>query len=377
MKLAEFEYGLCNIKDIEVVRDRDASHGKRKCPQVTLKGEPVGTTPRFWNSLHRRFGFTENIFRFFSYEEVFDRISSVAKNDQFRFCVERRTGGNDQLLGVSNPSASIIRSENLEQILEEYDSSDVQYNNGVVTSRHKLRNDAGFKIAGDIFQNRYVLDTPIDGFGRPCIYLSLLRLRCANGAVGYSPTFRSELSLGKGEKRAEFAIERALDGFNNEEGFAAMRQRFESASNSWASMHEAQTLYRLLVKSHHNGDLVGRIGTDGASLGSGRDSLLQSFRDRFGDFAEIYGLANPDSLSQKRQRTLPSKGRVYELLNFASEVASHHLKPGTDRQIQAFIGDLISKEYDLEGTCERFGDWQDFMIGDRETTSTLASLQRR
>jgi hypothetical protein len=38
---------------------------------------------------------------------------------------------------------------------------------------------------------------------------------------------------------------------------------------------------------------------------------------------------------------------------------------------------LISHEYDLEGTCDKFGDWKDFMIGDRTTTKTLASMHRR
>ena len=33
----------------------------------------------------------------------------------------------------------------------------------------------------------------------PSVYLSLLRLVCSNGAVGYSPAFRSELSVGKGD----------------------------------------------------------------------------------------------------------------------------------------------------------------------------------
>src|SRR5260221_348195 len=75
-----------------------------------------------------------------------------------------------------------------------------------------------------------IIDTPIDGFGRPSVYLSLLRLVCSNGAVGYSPAFRSELSVGKGDDGVAFALTRVLDGFNNEDGYAALRQRFESAA---------------------------------------------------------------------------------------------------------------------------------------------------
>jgi hypothetical protein len=377
MVVPSFEYGFCNIKDIEVQVDHAPDKVERRFPKIKLRGRSVRATNRFWHSLHRRFGFTENIFKFFSCEEVFERIERVAPDHKLRYCIEQRPSGDDLLLGVSNPKASLMNSENLLGILEEYGNCGVEYSNGVITSQHSLRADTDFKIAGDLFQNRYVLETPIDGCGKPSIYLSLLRLRCSNGAVGYSPTFRSELSLGKGENRAEFAIERALDGFNNEEGFAAMRQRFESAANSWASMHEAQSLWKLLVKSHNNGQLLKEMGGDGASLTSGNRSITNAFRDRFGDFSELYGVANPDALSQKRQRTLPSKGRVYELLNFASEVATHHLNPAAARPLQAYIGDLISREYDLEGTCTRFGDWRDFLISDRDTTSTLGAFHRR
>jgi hypothetical protein len=371
-----FEYGFCKINEIQVVREPDGRNS-RTPDKVSVKGRPLIATKRFWQSLHRRFGFTENFFKWFSPVEVFERISTVASNDKVRWCVEHDSKGTEKLLGVSNPGMPIVCHETMSQLLEQYGAEQITYTDGVVTSRHELRNSPGFRIAGDGFENRYLLDTPIDGFGRPSIYLSLLRLRCSNGAIGYSPAFRSELSLGKGKDRGEFAIERALDGFNNEEGFAALRQRFESASNSWASMNEAQTLFRLLVKSHNTGQVSLKIGSDGGSLLGTKPDILRSFRNTAGDFAEIYGLANPDSLSQKRQRTLPAKCRVYELLNFASEVATHHLKPLGQRQVQAFIGDLVSREYDLEGTCDKFGDWKDFMIGDQSTTETLASLHRR
>ncbi|MBU6237002.1 MAG: DUF932 domain-containing protein [Planctomycetes bacterium] len=376
MKLS-FEYGFCKINEIQVTAEPDGKNSKMP-RRVTVQGRPVEATKRFWQSLHRRFGFTENFFAWFSPVEVFERISKVSSNDEVRWCIERDWKGTEKLLGVSNPGMSIVSHESLSQLLEQHDAEQVTYSHGVVTSRHLIRNAAEFKIAGDGFENRYLLDTPIDGFGKPAIYLSLLRLMCANGAVGYSPAFRSELSLGRGKNRGEFAIERALEGFNNEEGFAALRQRFESASNSWASMNEAQTLFRLLVKSHNTGQVAFKMfGSDGASLLGSKPDILRSFRQTVGDFGEIYGLANPDSLSQKRQRTLPAKCRVYELLNFASEVATHHLQPLGQRQVQAFIGDLVSREYDLEGTCDKFGDWKDFMIGDQSTTKTLASLHRR
>jgi len=89
----------------------------------------------------------------------------------------------------------------LNQLLQEYGPDQLTFNDGVATSRHPLKHCVNFKIAGDSFENRYQLDTPIAGLGQPAIYLSLLQLRCSNGAVGFSPAFRSELSLGKGKDK--------------------------------------------------------------------------------------------------------------------------------------------------------------------------------
>jgi hypothetical protein len=96
-----------------------------------------------------------------------------------------------------------------------------------------------------------------------------------------------------------------------------------------------------------------------------------------GDLTQLYGLANVDALSVKRQRTLPTRAKVYDLLNFASELATHHTTEMGGRVVQAYIGELISGEYDLEGTAEQFSDWRDFFVGSDQTADTLAQMNRR
>ena len=93
-----------------------------------------------------------------------------------------------------------------------------------------------------------------------------------------------------------------------------------------------------------------------------------------GDLTRIYGVANLEVLSVKRQRTLPTACRVYDLLNFASELGTHHATPIGNRLVQAYIGDLISSEYDLEGTVDQFGDWRNLFIGNDATCTTLADM---
>jgi hypothetical protein len=373
-----FEYGVARIKDLQVhtATDRNGKVGVR---EVVLNDEAVQPTNRFWNSLHLRFGFTSNIFRYFSHAEVFQRISDTAPNDHIRWCVERSSSGVNRLLAVTNPSAALMAYEDLLELLHRYDITDVRYSDGIVRSRHAPRWSDTFHIGGDGFQNKFVLDTPIDGFGRPSVYLSLLRLVCSNGAVGYSPAFRSELSVGRGDDGVLFALTRVLDGFNNEEGFAALRQRFEAATRSWASVYEVNRLYKLLARLHNRGEIksgaaVPAHGEDGATRSS--SSLFHAFHEMTGDLSRIYGLANLDALSVKRQRTLPTACRVYDVLNFASEVATHHATEMGNRQVQAFLGDLLSSEYDLEGTVDQFGDWRDFFVGSEQTSDTLANLNR-
>jgi hypothetical protein len=382
-----FEYGTACIKDIVVPECTETeketektAKKKRSAVEVLLDGEPLQTTKRFWNSLHHRFGFTSNIFRYFSPAEVFARISEVAPNDEVRWCVER-DGEEGKLLAVTNPGAALIKHDDLMELLDQYDASEIKYTEGMVSSCHAPRLSGTFKVAGDGFQNRFIIDTPIDGYGRPSVYVSLLRLVCSNGAVGYTPAFRSELSVGRGEDGVAFALTRVLDGFNNEDGFIAMRQRFESAAKSWASVNEVNKLYKLLARLHHRGEIKGRApiattGSDGASECADAP-LFHAFHKMTGDLTRIYGMANLDALSVKRQRTLPTACRVYDLLNFASEVATHHATEAGDRIVQAYIGDLISSEFDLEGTVDQFSDWRDFFIGSDATTTTMADLNRR
>ncbi len=376
-----FDYGQGTINDLGV-RTAVDKVGKTHVKEVLIDGEPVRPSTRFWTSLQMRFGFSANIFKFFSAEEVFRRISEVAANDRVRWCIERDDDGSAKALAVTNPRAALVRHDDLMGLLRQYGAEDVAYSDGFVRSGHAPRLGGTFQVAGDGFRNKLVIDTPIDGFGRPQVYLSLLRLVCSNGAVGYSRTFRSEVNVGRGDDGAHFALVRVLEGFNNEEGFAALRQRFESAASSWASVNEANKLYRTLLRLHHRGEVHGNAplpaaGGDGAEEAYRGLPLLRAYTQLTGDLTQMYGLANLDTLSVKRQRTLPAACKVYDLLNFASEAATHHATPAGNRTLQAFLGDLISSEYDLEGTADHLSDWRDFFIGNQETTQTLADLHGR
>jgi hypothetical protein len=373
-----FEYGTGTLKDLAIGTTVD-KHGKKSVHNVLIKGEPVRPSQRFWTSLQMRFAFSGNIFKFFTHEEVFNRISSVATNDRVSWCIERGEDGKGTALAITNPKAALIKHDELNDLLSQYDAENVAYDNGCLRSTHRPRVSNSYAISGDEFQNRFTIATPIDGFGRPSVYLTLLRLICTNGAIGFSKTFRSELNVGRGDDGVHFALTRVLEGFNNEEGFAALRQRFESAANSWASVNEANRLYKTLIRLHHRKEVKGHSvlpteGSDGAETAYRGLPVLRAFHQMTGDLSQMYGLANLDTLSIKRQRTLPAACKVYDLLNFASEVATHHATAQGNRSMQAFIGDLVSNEYDLEGTGDHMGDWRDFFINNKATADTVASM---
>lgn len=360
----KFDYTYSPINDLRVNTKVDARNGKMVVDNVLVGDEPMEATDRFWTSLFARFGFNGSFFKYFSHAETFQRISQNEKGF-IRLCVERNGGDMPRLLAVSNPKKPVVGYDDLMGVLDSYHGQSINYANGIVESTHTPRIGNSFSILGDAHENRFVMQTPIDGYGTPNIYLSLLRQVCENGMVGMARAFRSTLALGRGDDNVGPSIIRALDGFNNDEGYAAIRQRLEAAGTSWLSVYESQQLYKLLVRLHHQGHLSGGDGKQKSRLkwnDSVGSPMITAFHRLTGDPAESYGLANLDALSPKRQRTLPVNCTVYDAINFATEVATHYAKPEGARRLNAFVGTTISEEYDMEGTKDRFGEFADFLV---------------
>ncbi len=399
---------------------------------ITVDGREMTPTPRFWGSFFSRFGFGPSTFKLFDHAEVFERISNRMPDDKLRLTIE--SGAADKLLAISNPKKPIIHHDELLGLLAkqgldtdhvdygaahkqvrlpvnlrpgdlsardiitssnpgdsggravtgETNLATISYDTGVIRSFHTPRNNGGdFNIAGDSFLNRFVMDTPIDGYGKPSIYLMLLREICTNGAIGYARAFRSDINTGKGEDNFEYALTRAFEGYNNEEGFQCIRSRFESAAKSWASINEVNKAYKTLVKCHHRAEMrvdekyltSDRSGSDGAALMDG-SPVLKSFNRLVGDLTKTYGLANLEALGAKRQRVLPAGVTCYDLINFMTETATHHATPAGARSLQAYVGDALSQELDLELSKEKFGEWADFFISDKQAIDAYAELQK-
>jgi hypothetical protein len=389
----QFDYCLLPINDMSVETKPDTKTGRLKVEAVMVNDEPLLPSQRFWTSLFARFGFNKSFFTYFTHAEVFDRIAhggvdGTATSDAMRLCIERKTDedGNliSTLMGVSSPSNPVVEFPALVEQLDRYNGQSVDYANGEIYSTHAPRVGAGnFDVCGDTFSNRFVMATPIDGYGKPNFYLSLLRQVCSNGMIGYAKAFKSALNLGKASDDVIPTITRALDGFGNDEGFAALRQRIEASTQSWCSVAEAQKLYKLITRLHSGSQLPGQdrlltraTNLNGYMLDKAQVSTLSgdveaacpsltAFHKMTGDINETYGLANVDALSMKRQATLPCNCTVYDLINFSTELATHYATADGARQLHAMVGTLISNEYDMEGTKQEFDDFADFLIDSR------------
>jgi len=347
---------------------------------ILVQDEPVQDSGRFWTSLFSRYGFNKAFFKYFDYPEVFNRISSVESNDRMRLCIERgktRHGKPvNRLMAVSNPTKPLVVYDELMDLLGRYDGQNLNYVDGVVESTHTPMGRGGrFDILGDMHSNKFVMQTPIDGYGAPNLYLALLREVCLNGMIGMSKEFKSQLALGKGSDDVTPSLIRAFEGFNNDEGFAALRSRIEAAGDSWLSVYESNSLEHLLIRLHsdalinvnddsvHKGtDIAGYMAQGDVDREDVGSPIIKAFTKMTGDAAQSYGLANLDSLSAKRQRTLPVNCTVYDAINFATEVATHYADSAGGRRLQAWVGTCVTEEYDMEGTKTRFDEFADFLV---------------
>lgn len=385
-----FDYKTLKVKDIqlEVAMPKETDpavvyalgqtggtmpvHGGKIVTKVIIDGEKFSPTGRFWNSLYARFGLNTAFFKFFDHAEVFSRISEIDKNDKIRVAVERnRDTDESRLLAATGLNKPVVVYDDLLDILKTFDNDKggVRYHNGVVVSTHTPRiGQSQFQIAGDQFSNKYQLHCPVDGFGQPSVYLALLRWICTNGAVGFANAFKTSLVLGSGADNTRYAIQRALDSFTNDEGYAMLRGRFELAAHSWASVREHQDLYRVILKLQNDPVLASTIRNwkkahpEDIEVSPG-NALMKAYDRGVGDPYKIYN-NDPNLMSNKRQRSLPVACKVYDMMNFATELATHHVSEAGARQLQAWVGNMLSNDYDLEESCEQFSDWRDLFMSD-------------
>lgn len=355
--IPSIDYNLFNLDQVKLETRTHERTGKVSISNMEVNGQETQYTDRFGISLAALYGFSPSIFNYFQPDEVIARICE-RKPDQswIRLTEEVDEGGDRRALAVSRPARPVLRADSLQRMLLRRNGEGVSYENGVFTSWHKpaVGGDVPVEIGNDTFKNRFTMEIPIDGYGRPNAYISMLREICSNGMVGYSKAFRSSIQIGNRSDAEPFPVmERFIESFNNEEGFIAIKQRMGSALRSPASLNELYSLYQTL---NHT-----RMASINRKIG-GERTVADKLWDLGGDIARIYGLVNMDSLSAKKRAHIPAACSVYDLVNFSTEVATHYATPDQGRKLQSWVGTTISNEYDLEGTLEEDEEPQDLFL---------------
>ena len=311
----EIKYEKFNLRDVNC----DGS-------LITIGSGEYKTTDRFWNSIFSRFGIGNNVFKYFSHNEVFKRICKTLDND-----VPLRFSHDDHRVYAVSPCDRDVTGNYVYDILDESDAISYYFDDGVVKASFEPKSgDTMSMIMNDDHKHRFMMNIPLDGYGSVNTYLAMLRVVCANGMVAMAPAFRSKINIGKSD--SWIAIKQAIDHFNNSEGYEAIAARLESATKSWASLYEYKKVIGSCLKS------IDRARNKKA---------LQKIVNMSSDILRMYGVAHIDAISPKKQRVLRSNMRVYDLINFATEFNTHFVKR-RESSIDGTIGDLISSEYDLE-----------------------------
>ncbi len=368
------EYGVANLRSFQITTEEEEKNKRKVVSAVSIDGRQLRPSNRFWTSLFARFGISSNIFQFFDHKEVFERISTRA-NDDLRYVIQG-DGEDEVLLAVSGPEKPLVQYDQIMELATAQGSEGITYADGIVKTQHSPRGGRGQVINGDQFSNKFVMDVPIDGYGKPSIYLMLLRMVCSNGAIALAPAFRSEVNIGNRNQtdgNVNYSLTRALDQFNSEEGYAALRDRFEAAALSWVSVNESQQLYKTLVATAHNGGFAiekngalrhsdSSVVINGLLANDSEMSILDAFHRLTGDVNRTYGLANLDALSPKKARQLPVNASMYDLINFVTELSTHYATPTGARRLNSWVGTLLSNEFDMEGTKAKYGQFADFHV---------------
>ena len=320
---------------------------------IDFNGGTYFPSQRFWNSFCSKVGVGTNVFNLFETTEVFNRVvrdACFSASGNIRVIEDCKT---KQLLAITEPTKPVVDWQSVLKLVDRKNGYDVRYNNGIISAMHSLQSDLDIKVGGEDFKQRISVHIPIDGYGSPAVYLSLLRQICANGMVAMSKAFKTTVNVGKRDTSndVEFALERMYDSFSNDEGFDALIRRLDTARRSKLSVREFENAQRFLSritapKAHDPGNPL-RLSPE-----------LRKFSGMAGNLHTKYGLASLQQMTDKQMGLLETDMTVYEAVNFMTEVTTHRLDARKKldnsliEDIQGWVGSLVSSPYDLENVID-------------------------
>jgi hypothetical protein len=305
---------------------------------IVAGGVSFTSTNRFRNSLLGLIGQSNSIFRLFSPETVFNRFQEVNGSKIVNVNYEKETG---RAISLTNGGKSVLNFDAIRN--DVIGDAPVSYHDGVICAMLEPYRTEGILVNNDAHLPRLSLHIPLDGYGGVQSFLAMLRQVCSNGMVAMSPAFKYSVKIGDGDNPIT-TLRRFKNSFYDEDGYADLRARLEAAGKTAASVSEFSRLLKLTTSSNF-------------SLG-----LVQRIEKAVADTQTYYGLSALNTIDEKRARLTPSLLSIYDLINMTTELSTHVTdSPYMATRLQGLVGDLLSKQFDLEGleasTVEKDGEF--------------------
>ena len=321
-----------NLSTISISDLTPLSDSSNSALRLSFNGKEYDASKRFMSSLASQLKFSTNIFNYFTPVEVFERIYDVNPSVKFKVTFDEKE---NRALGVVSEKKPLLSVEDAcDVIFSDKRLLDIDYKEGVISSTFDLGKT--FNIDNDsTYIQRIKLNLPVDGITTPNIYLSTLRQVCTNGMVAFVNGFKSEIIL---NESSGIHLKNLLNSYDNDVGFRNLKDRIRTAQYTTASVRELLNTECLIKRVMQNGVTA--------------NLLCECLENLAGDPCDIYGTTALTNIPTNVRAQLRVRCPVNTLINFLTELSTHHLEELTDKaldKINTFAGKTLLNNFDLEG----------------------------
>lgn len=339
------------ISPRELVNQLDANDTSLR--GIIVNGERYSVSNRFLKGLVTRMKVPFTIFRLFSPLEVINRAAEQQPDMSMRVTLDHQKKvalGLVEDKGNSLPINAVVGC-----LRQDSRTQNIDYEEGLLRATLNMKDT--WEIPGDSAYNvQLSCLIPVDGMAQPEFSLATFRLVCSNGAVAENSIFRSKIEI---KDNSGIHFQRLLQSFSNRNGIEILHQRLLDANATKASIAElleVDNLLRRLISNRHNLSLL-------------REQLL----DLGDNPCARYGVSDLSNIAEKKRSLLPVGCSVADLLNFVSELSTHHRKLIREiGPINAFHGHMLSKSFDLEDMYKNSVRARDFHLNRLKFEETVS-----
>ena len=296
---------------------------------LAIEGEEFKPSQRFLKGMAQRMKVPLSVFELFTPLEVIRRAAERAPDLQLRLTVDREE---KKALALIEDKGVPIPAGNIEIIMKDDKRlQNFSYHEGVITGRFDL--GEAWDIPNDSKYGVHIsTEVPVDGMGTPEATLATWRQICSNGAVAEAPMFRTKMEV-KDNRGDHFR--RLLRSFRNPRGVEMLHERLIAANGTKASVDEvyqAESLIRRQVRDSRNQML-----------------LCERLHEVADNPCVRYGVTDLGSIGERRRGLLPTGASVADVMNFVSELNTHHGELLKNRNAaNGLLGEYYARSYDLE-----------------------------